>query len=115
MIKWLSLLLHGKKDQFSGCRTIVYSLNGMPTTVHDSLPDLNLMNNTTREEIEFGLFDCFRNSDDFMGDDLELVGSQWLSMNPATGWPMLSYGLDIHGNLYGAGDCSCEINSDAGF
>lgn len=101
MMRWFTSLLRRRKDRLTGYRTIVYSLSGAPLIVHDSLPDSD-WSIPTPKETESELVHCFFNAEEFSKDDSELMGSEWLDINPATGLPMLPWGMDSQGNPYGA-------------
>lgn len=101
MFRWFSRLLRRKKDQLSRYRTIVYSLDGVPRIIHDSLPDSD-WKIPTPKETESDLVHCSLNTEEFSEGDYEFMGSGWLDINPATGLPMLPWGMDSQGNPYGA-------------
>ena len=76
-------------------------MGGAPLIVHDSLPDSD-WSIPRPKETESELVHCSFNAEEFSKDGSDLMGSEWLDINPATGLPMLPWGMDSQGNPYGA-------------
>jgi len=106
-VRWFTMLLGSKrKNSYGGYRTIVYLPSGEPVVVHDSLPFFESCVRPAREVGSTDISPSPLDSETYSLGSHCSAGQAWMEMNPASGLPMLPWGLDIGGSPYGLGDLS---------